>query len=142
MVWAANGNGLPPSRDWFGGYTFVREGVVKHVGGTFDGLEVNCPPEDIRAPIPRVTFKLELSNKIARGEAVGNLYGVGRYVDNRRTFYALDPQTSRDIAQAFADKWNAIAACPFLNGGTCACGNPGTTHGEVLLRHPPKGSQS
>lgn len=135
QVWAAQGGWKPPLYHWFPGYTFVREGVVKHVGGTFDGLEVNYSPSDIRAPKPKlVTFKLELSNAIVRGQAVGNLYGVGRYIDDRRTFYALDPQPSREVAEAFAAKWNAIAACPFQAGQPCNCGQPGTTHGEIFLR--------
>lgn len=150
MVWAANGNGLPPSRAWFPGYTFVREGVVKHVGGTYDGLEVNYSPADIRAPQPHVTFKVELSNAIARGQAVGNLYGVGRYLNDCRTFWALEPQTSREVAHAFADKWNAIAACPFQRGEACTCGYTFETHSHRDVHEaahgglaiiPPKGAK-
>lgn len=127
--------GWPALTTWVDGYVFVREGVVRHTRGTFAGMEVNYPPEDIRAERPsRVTFKVELSNKVARGQAVGNLYGVGRFVNDCRTFYALDPQPSQEVAHAFAAKWNAIAACPFLNTGeACTCGHANTRHGDALL---------
>lgn len=75
-----------------------------------------------------ITFKVELANKVALGQAVGNLFGVGRYVNDCRTFWALDPQPSQEVARAFAAKWNAIAACPFQKGEACTCGYSGETH--------------
>lgn len=48
-----------------------------------------------------VTFKVELANKIRNGRAVGNLWGVGTYVDGRRTCYAIEPQESEDVARRF-----------------------------------------
>lgn len=54
-VWAANGNGLPPSYAWLSGYTFVREDIngVQHAmvrieSGTFAGSEIRVNPRDVR----------------------------------------------------------------------------------------------
>lgn len=46
-------------------------------------------------------YQLELVNKIRNGSAVGHLYGVGIVVDGRRAGYALAPQASREVAEAF-----------------------------------------
>lgn len=54
-----------------------------------------------------VEFKVELANKIRGGRAVGNLWGVGKYVDGRRHGYALTPQESEERAREVARAMNA-----------------------------------
>lgn len=46
-----------------------------------------------------VVYKIELANKIRNGRAVGNLYGVGKYVNGCRQGYALEPQDSESKAR-------------------------------------------
>lgn len=53
-----------------------------------------------------VPFKVEICNKIVNGRAVGNLYGVGRWVDGRRTGWVLEPQASKARARDFAMRAN------------------------------------
>ena len=48
------------------------------------------------------TYRVELANKVRNGRAVGNLWGVARYVDGRRRGWALSPQENEAAARAFA----------------------------------------
>lgn len=48
-----------------------------------------------------VSFKVELANKIRDGRAVGNLYGVARYINGCRNTWVLAPQDSEQAARAF-----------------------------------------
>ena len=61
----------------------------------------------------RIEYKVELANKISRGRAVGNLYGVGMYIDGRRRHpYALEPQEDEAKARTFAEVANAAHQNP------------------------------
>lgn len=58
QVWAAGGPMRPPLRHWFKGYLFERQEkrgtvLVRVVGGTFDGIVVRYPREDVRAAVER-----------------------------------------------------------------------------------------
>ena len=55
----------------------------------------------------QITYRVGLANKIERGRAVGNLWGVARYVDGRRNHWVLEPQASEQHARA---------VCAALNG--------------------------
>ena len=50
----------------------------------------------------RLTYKVELANKIIGGRAVGNLWGVGEYIDGRRRNWAMAPQEDEQRARDFA----------------------------------------
>ena len=47
----------------------------------------------------QVTYKVGLANKIVRGRAVGNLWGVSRYIDGNRNCWVLEPQESEQKAR-------------------------------------------
>jgi hypothetical protein len=58
----------------------------------------------VPAPMPvkagtRITFKVELANKIEHGRAVGNLWGVARYLDGCRNTWVLPPQGDESLAR-------------------------------------------
>ena len=57
----------------------------------------------------RTEYKLELANKIEGGRAVGNLYGVGRYVNDCRCGWALPPQEDKQRALNFVATANLAA---------------------------------
>jgi hypothetical protein len=51
-----------------------------------------------------LTYKVELANKIGRkGAAVGNLFGVARYIDGCRNAWVLEPQPIHAVARDFRD---------------------------------------
>jgi hypothetical protein len=52
--------------------------------------------------------QVELANKIARGQAVGNLWGAA-FVDERgcRHGWLLEPQESEEAAREFVRRWDA-----------------------------------
>ncbi len=52
------------------------------------------------------TYQVELANRIVRGRAVGNLYGVARYVDGQRMGWVLSPQADESRARHLADLAN------------------------------------
>jgi hypothetical protein len=54
----------------------------------------------------RVEYKVELANKIVRGRAVGNLWGVGTYTDGRRGRWLLAPQSDEALARRVATEAN------------------------------------
>jgi hypothetical protein len=54
----------------------------------------------------KVTFKVELANKVFRGRVVGNLYGVGRYVNGCRNTWVLVPQEDEELARETAKDLN------------------------------------
>jgi hypothetical protein len=47
----------------------------------------------------KITYIIELANKIERGRCVGNLYGVARYIDGCRNTWVLQPQPSEELAE-------------------------------------------
>jgi hypothetical protein len=51
-------------------------------------------------------YKVELANKISGGRAIGNLWGVARYIDGRRGGYVLQPQDSEQRARDLAADLN------------------------------------
>jgi hypothetical protein len=64
-------------------------------------------PQRNPAHKPLVGAVVELANDIRGGRAVGNLWGVARYLsDGRRTSYILRPQPSEKVARDFAAEWN------------------------------------
>lgn len=54
-----------------------------------------------------ITFRVGLANKIVRGRAVGNLWGVSRFVDGRRNTWILSPQEDEALARDLAQRLNA-----------------------------------
>jgi hypothetical protein len=48
----------------------------------------------------KMIYKLELTNKVRNGQSVGNLYGIGKYLeDGRRCGWELPPQESEEQAK-------------------------------------------
>lgn len=60
-------------------------------------------------PNRRLEFRLELANKIQRGRAVGNLYGVGIFRDGSRCTWALKPQEDEQVARDFVRSMQSLA---------------------------------
>jgi len=54
----------------------------------------------------RVTYRVELANKIRDGRAVGNLWGVARLIDGCRGGWHLEPQDDESLAYATCRWWN------------------------------------
>lgn len=83
------------------------------------------------------TYRLSLANRIERGRAVGNLYGVSACFDGSHRYYVLEPQVSEERAIALRDRltgtrtprscygnWNPRAGeCRRPETGTDVCSN-------------------
>ena len=47
------------------------------------------------------TYKVALANKVINGRAVGNLWGVMRYIDGCQNCWVMAPQESEQAARAY-----------------------------------------
>lgn len=78
----------------------------RNVGDVGDRLSAACKHTEVDLYVGD-DGKIYQANKIVKGRAVGNLWGVGTYVDGQRTCYAIRPQESEEIARAFVREAHA-----------------------------------
>jgi transposase-like protein len=89
---------------------------------------------------PSVGYKVELANKIRGGRAVGNLWGVSRWVGGRRNCWALQPQEDEQRARNLAETSNTAAAmtapASFAPEGCPECGSLDIRRASQPRREP------